>query len=286
VLWRALKAGSREQQLWYLSYDSMFSPHNGEGQIIYNKGLELIFLSDLHYSFTISICIRTMSPGLDLSAIEVANEGPIDTTVIAKTPKGFPGVTSTGTIVIDPAYITTDFDLLRFGAAAFEQLRVSRPDHVQETSSTDSKEGQHFSTLLVSSPYNNPGHFLDLQTLDTANLIFSKALTALKPARTDYATAPYTDALSFSAILELVRNLAKHEAFEWKEQSFYVVVFRSKLKAEIDNERLYKLDYESHREACESGGLLKYWFGKPDSERRNLATCMCELSFFSTLYHR
>jgi hypothetical protein len=36
---------------------------------------------------------------------------------------------------------------------------------------------------------------------------------------------------------------------------------------------LYKLDYESHAEACESGGLLKYWFGKADGERRNLATC-------------
>jgi hypothetical protein len=33
------------------------------------------------------------------------------------------------------------------------------------------------------------------------------------------------------------------------------------------------LDYESHREACESGGLLKYWFGGPSEERRNLATC-------------
>jgi len=31
------------------------------------------------------------------------------------------------------------------------------------------------------------------------------------------------------------------------------------------------------REFCEatlSGGLLKYWYGKPDAERRNLATCM------------
>lgn len=227
-----------------------------------------------------------MSPALNLSAIEAANETLVDKTIISKTPK-VSSITSTGITVIDPAYITTDFDLLRFGAAAFEQLRIDSSDHVQGADTTDSNEKQHFSTLLVSSPYNNPGHFLDLLTLDTANLIFSKALTALKPARTDYAIAPYTDALNFHAITELVKGLSKQEAYEWRQQSFYVVVFRSKLKAEIHNELLYTLDYESHGEACESGGLLKYWFGKPDSERRNLATCTYTvLSSFKRLYYR
>ena len=30
----------------------------------------------------------------------------------------------------------------------------------------------------------------------------------------------------------------------------------------------------SHAEATQSGGLLKYWFGVPDTEGRNLATCV------------
>jgi hypothetical protein len=73
-------------------------------------------------------------------------------------------------------------------------------------------------------------------------------------------------------VLQILRTLIPTD-FAFPETSFYVVVFRSQLKPDIDQDRLYLLDYESHREACESGGLLKYWFGKADGERRNLATC-------------
>ena len=97
-----------------------------------------------------------------------------------------------------------------------------------------------------------------------------------------YATTEYTQALNLDDVLGLLRGLVDEEGaiqeggkevFKWKETAFYVVTFRSKLKEGIDNDYLYKLDAESHREACESGGLLKYWFGKADGERRNLATC-------------
>ena len=74
-------------------------------------------------------------------------------------------------------------------------------------------------------------------------------------------------------MLSVLRDLARQDGVVWQETSLYVVVFRSQLKDGIDNDWLYKLDYESHAEACESGGLLKYWFGKGDGERRNLATC-------------
>jgi hypothetical protein len=109
------------------------------------------------------------------------------------------------------------------------------------------------------------------------------ALTALKPARPDYATATYTEALNFDSVLDVLRTLVKSEGAQWRETSFYVVTFRSKLKEGIDIDYLYKLDFESHREACESGGLLKYWFGKTDGERRNLATCMSRV--FSFAHH-
>ena len=62
-------------------------------------------------------------------------------------------------------------------------------------------------------------------------------------------------------------------------------MFRSKLKPLIDTEYLYKLDEESHREAVGSGGLLKYWFGAGDGQRRNLATCEF-LLFFRVVFER
>jgi hypothetical protein len=98
-------------------------------------------------------------------------------------------------------------------------------------------------------------------------------LTALAPKSSDYATAPYTEALNFDRVFDLLKDLSVKANYQYPEMRFYVVVFRSKLREGIDQDWLYKLDNESHREACESGGLLKYWFGKSNGERRNLATC-------------
>jgi hypothetical protein len=52
-----------------------------------------------------------------------------------------------------------------------------------------------------------------------------------------------------------------------------VVIFRSKRKEVVDKYLLHVLDQQSHIEATASGGLLKYWFGDPNPERRNVATC-------------
>lgn len=206
------------------------------------------------------------------------------------------------TLVLNPAFITQDFDLLRLEAAAYGQLPTtgpvvpnSTPKATSEgtTESTTRTELESsievrtnvsvspvFSTHLISSPYNNPGHYLGLSSLPTPSLLFAKALTTLKPTRPDYATTEYAVALNFPAVVAELRSQSRSLGFTWRETSFYVVVFRSRLKEGIDNDWLYKLDYESHREACESGGLLKYWFGKADGERRNLATCE---SFFCRL---
>ncbi|KAF2438522.1 hypothetical protein P171DRAFT_162626 [Karstenula rhodostoma CBS 690.94] len=205
-----------------------------------------------------------MAPGLDLSAL--ADEVNAHNYTIPSKDGVKSDISSIGDeadSVLDPALVTQDFDELRFEAAASRQLDV-----IDSRDPTAARSSQ-----LISSPYNNPGHYLDLTTLDTPNLIFAKALTALKPLRPDYATAPYLTALSFSAVLPLVRSLSDEAGYAWKKHSFYVVIFRSQLKADIDNDLLYKLDYESHREACESGGLLRYWFGKTNGDRRNLATC-------------
>jgi len=127
--------------------------------------------------------------------------------------------------------------------------------------------------LLVSSPYTESDHLLDLRTLDTPCNLFARALAILHPIRTDYAIADLTDSFNWESVMIRLRTLAANEDFQWQRQSFYTVTFRSKLKPDINRALLRQFDKESHREAVASGGLLKYWFGTPDGERRNLATC-------------
>lgn len=228
-----------------------------------------------------------MAPSADPVLLQYANDLPIAdvlpsksmvTTQIHEMTDESPS-SRPNTFILNPAFVTQDFDLLRFSAAAHNQLpsSTSGPSTPDSNSDTDSSHSPAYSTNLISSPYNNPGHYLSLPTLPTPSRLFALALTSLKPSRPDYATAPYTASLNFDTVLSVLRDLIQREGHEWKATSFYVVAFRSRLNAGVDQEWLYKLDYESHREACESGGLLKYWFGKADlsenGERRNLATC-------------
>jgi hypothetical protein len=95
----------------------------------------------------------------------------------------------------------------------------------------------------------------------------------MKPIKEDYAIADYMTSFNWDEILDILRTLATTEGHVWREQDFYTVIFRSRLRSDIDEQRLHDLDKDSHREAVESGYLLKYWFGKRDHEERNLATC-------------
>lgn len=165
--------------------------------------------------------------------------------------------------------ITTDSNALQFHAAASLQLKSGRFQEIFTQSSPSNEGGD----LLITSPYNAPPHLLDLSTVDTANQLFAKALTIFQPIRDDYAAAPYLDSFNWSAVIEFLRHLAEEEGYRWTRQSFYVVAFRSRLFDDVDRDRLSDLDAHSHREASQSGGLLKYWFGSKDGENRNLATC-------------
>jgi hypothetical protein len=129
--------------------------------------------------------------------------------------------------------------------------------------------------FFASSPYLDNGHLLDLNNLDKQSRLFALALSTLQPRTPDYATTNYEDSLDLDLVLAKLKDLLQDARLRWKHQDFYVVEFRSQLKPQIDNPLLFKLDKESHREANISGGLLKYWYGEPDSERRNLATCEC-----------
>jgi hypothetical protein len=128
-------------------------------------------------------------------------------------------------------------------------------------------------SILRSSPYTEPEHLLHLANLDSQSRLMALALCALSPARPDYATADYREALQWDRVIALLSALAKEQDIAWMKQSFYIVEFRSRLKENIDNDLLYLLDRKSHVEANANGGLLKYWYGSGDAARRNLATC-------------
>ena len=119
-------------------------------------------------------------------------------------------------------------------------------------------------------------HLLDLDTLEHQCRLFALALSHLRLASPDYAVVRYDDVFDLDALMTKLRSLANQVGVEWKQQDFYVVEFRSKLKHEYDGDRLAYLDKESHKEAVASGGLLKYWFGVPNACQQNLATCMSD----------
>ncbi|EME78742.1 uncharacterized protein MYCFIDRAFT_100958, partial [Pseudocercospora fijiensis CIRAD86] len=127
---------------------------------------------------------------------------------------------------------------------------------------------------LVSSPYSDFVNQLDLQALETPYKLFAFALGALEPIRGDYATAPYLESFNWPDVFALLRHLCVQTGYQWQKRAFYTVIFRSTLQPGVDRDRLGLLDKKSHEEACASGGLLKYWFGTCDEERRNLATCL------------
>ncbi|KAI0914979.1 hypothetical protein F4823DRAFT_4001 [Ustulina deusta] len=128
--------------------------------------------------------------------------------------------------------------------------------------------------LFVMSPYTEREHLLDLKRLDTENAILAQALGHLKCLRPDYATAPYLDTFNWEEVIEQVKLLARQKEHNWKGSSFFVVAFRSQIPPTTVYEDLGTLDKAAHAEATASGGFLKYWFGNPDKDGKNLATCV------------
>ena len=139
------------------------------------------------------------------------------------------------------------------------------------------------SSWLISSPYLEPDHLLDLGKLDIQSSLLAQALTHLEPATPSYATAPYPETLNWATVFTALKDLSTSANHTWTTQIFYVVEFKSKLKEHIDRPLLFDLDKYSHAEANISGGLLKYWYGSPDSERQNLATCKSSFLYLPCL---
>ena len=126
---------------------------------------------------------------------------------------------------------------------------------------------------LVVSPYTTLPHLLDLRTLEEPQRLLAKSLTVLQSTRKDYATAPYHQSFNWDAVIDQLESLLDSSSYQWNRQHFYIVVFRSQIPPTTDRTHLIELDQRSHAEATKSGGLLKYWFGLPDENGRNLATC-------------
>ena len=160
--------------------------------------------------------------------------------------------------------------------SGLNHLKAPLVEHVQEIE-LDSPKFDLAATHIKSSPYSDPLNFLNLTELDQPLGLFALALTKLQNTRSDYATAPYTSSFNWDEVFSILRNLCEQTGTQWPRTDFYVVIFRSKLRADADRARLGELDQMSHQEACASGGLLTYWFGSPDGERRNLATCKYRL---------
>ena len=123
------------------------------------------------------------------------------------------------------------------------------------------------------SPYTGIPHLLDLTVTGPAQGLLAKALTLLVPIRKDYATAAYNESFNWTEVMAALKSLITTTGFYWKPRRFFIVVFRSQVKASTDRSDLGELYQRSHAEATSSGGLLKYWFGIPDARYRNLATC-------------
>jgi hypothetical protein len=153
-------------------------------------------------------------------------------------------------------------------------LETIAPEHGTSALNLPSQTADAQPRWLVASPYTEPAHLLDLDTLDIQSRLFAIALTHLQSATADYACVAYEDVFDFRLLMEKLQSLAREQGVTWQRQNFYVVEFRSTLKESFDCDRLSFLDKESHKEAVASGGLLKYWFGTPNRARQNLATCM------------
>jgi len=147
-------------------------------------------------------------------------------------------------------------------------INVDIHEAVEEKTVIDSKD------FLVVSPYTEIAHLLDLNTVETESRLLAEALVGLKCIREDYATAPYPEIFNWSEVMDSLQKLIALTNYAWKEHAFYIVVFRSQIPPTTVYADLGVLDKAAHAEAIASGGFLKYWFGSPNAEGRNLATCV------------
>jgi hypothetical protein len=142
-------------------------------------------------------------------------------------------------------------------AQAFPHLDANEPLAAPdpETLATGHKSSQD--RYLVVSPYHEQEHLLDLESLNVENQLLALSLAKLRCLRADYATAPYTESFNWDEIIGTLRTLTREIGHTWKETSFFVVAFRSRIPPTTEYAELGTLDKAAHAEATASGGFLK-----------------------------
>lgn len=133
----------------------------------------------------------------------------------------------------------------------------SVPMAAQDASHHQASTHTHAGRYLLVSPYDEQDHLLDLQTVDTANQLLAMALVSMQCQRKDYATAPYINIFNWQIIVQELQRLITANSYNWREQSFYIVVFRSQIPPTTIYGDLGRLDKAAHAEATRSGGFLK-----------------------------
>jgi hypothetical protein len=90
-------------------------------------------------------------------------------------------------------------------------------------------------------------------------------LNGLRPTREDYAVAPILESFNWAECLGSVQ-----------EADWYMVAFRSVRSGDADDRLLHELDAFAHEEAIAHTGLLHYFAGELDADRRCLSFCVWE----------
>jgi hypothetical protein len=85
----------------------------------------------------------------------------------------------------------------------------------------------------------------------------------LAPVADNYAVLPVGEAFNWASVANLI------EAGEW-----YMVAFRSIVRADADQERLRQYDDWAHEEASGANGFVHYYKGPQAADRSCLSFCM------------
>ncbi|KAI8617793.1 hypothetical protein BC830DRAFT_1049878, partial [Chytriomyces sp. MP71] len=129
-------------------------------------------------------------------------------------------------------------------------------------------------------PLSSSKH-LEIRPVDIA--LIELGLNYFRAITENYFLAPLPETFNWNQVAGL---LGKYWTGDW-----YIVAFRSVRNDRADAKALYEADGLAHKEALESGGLLKYWYGTLNEKRQCLAMCIWSSREFARLatkkpYHR
>ncbi|KAF0519073.1 hypothetical protein F8M41_016680 [Gigaspora margarita] len=100
---------------------------------------------------------------------------------------------------------------------------------------------------------------------DFVNKTFSEVLKNLKVIDSNYATEPIETSFNWNEIASDIKDI---------EGEWYLVAFRSIRSINANNDSLSNAEKKAYNEAEKHGGLLKYWSGEFNQNRKCLSICI------------